>query len=124
MNARHFLNSIKHEIDLNTDEELAKFLGASKASLDKWIQRDSIPDKWKYIIREKLQSEIHYPDHKYSVKNNDFYTINHTQMHIDLAQFDHKEEIEEIISLLPYAPGKFLEKIKEKLRTFEELSKI
>ena len=124
MHARHFLNSIKQELDLNTDEELAKFLGASKSSLDKWIQRDTVPDKWKFIIREKLHTKTQDPNHSTDTGEKNFYYITHTQMHSDLAEFDHKEEIEEIIRLLPYAPGKFLNTIKEKLRTFEALSDI
>ena len=123
MNARTFLDLIKKEFKINTDEELAKLLGASKSSIDKWIQRNKVPDKWKFIIKEKLEKNDEYQQSG-AFKNNSYYHIINEDIYIDLTGFDHKEEIEEIIRLLPYAPGKFLEAIKEKLQTFEELSQI
>lgn len=124
MKARNFLNSIKQEMNLNTDEELSELLGTSKSSLDKWIQRNKIPDKWKYIIKEKLESKSKYHNHVRSIKNFNYSYIVNGDIYINTSQFDHKEDIKEIIRLLPYAPGNFLKTIKEKLETFEELSKI
>lgn len=122
MNARDFLNAVKQELKLDTDEELSKYLGASKPSLDKWIQRNRVPDKWKLIIKEKVErgSRNHY---RISVVgDNNHSSIINGDIHINISQFDHKEDIEEIIRLLPYAPSKFLEQLKIRLKTFEELS--
>ena len=122
MNARNFLDVIKKELNVNTDEELSQLIGTSKSSLDKWIQRNKVPDKWKYVIKEKLSSES--KQQTANPKNHHFYYIVNGDIHINLSEFDHKQDIEEIIRLLPYAPGKFLETIKEKLQAFEELSQL
>jgi hypothetical protein len=124
MNARDFLNTIKQELNLQTDEELSKWMGASKASLDKWIQRDKIPDKWRFLIKEKVEKgSKHHNQVKIVGDNNQSHILN-GDIHINISQFDHKEDIEEIIRLLPYAPSKFLDKLKKKLKAFEELSDI
>lgn len=124
MNARDFLNAIKQELNLQTDEELSKWLGASKASLDKWIQRDNVPDKWMFIIKEKVEKGVKNHNQVKIVGDNNQSHILNGDVHINISQFDHKEDIEEIIRLLPYAPSKFLEKLKTKLKAFEALSDI
>lgn len=124
MEARDFLNAIKQELNLSTDEELSKCIGASKSSLDKWVQRNNVPDKWKFIIKEKLKKGTKNHNQIKIVGDNNQSHILNGDIHINISQFDHKEDIEEIINLLPYAPSKFLEKLKIKLKTFEELSNI
>lgn len=124
MDTRTFLNSIKEEMNLKTDEELSQYIGASKSSLDKWIQRNRVPDKWKFIIKEKLEVG---PSYIKNVRVLDYQDQNNTligRIHVDLSQFDHKEDIQEIIRLLPYASGEFLNKVKRKLRSFKELSNL
>ena len=90
MNARKFLDVIKNELNINTDEELSILLGASKSSLDKWIQRDKVPDKWKFIIKEKLLSES--KQQTGNIKNHHYYHIVNSDIHINLSQFDHKRQ--------------------------------
>lgn len=124
MNARDFLNAIKQELNLDTDEELSTYIGASKSSLDKWVQRNKVPDKWKFIIKEKVEKGSNNHNQIRIVGDNNHSNIVNGDIHINISQFDHKKDIEEIIRLLPYAPSKFLEKLKTKLRTFEELSNI
>ncbi|MDM5271906.1 helix-turn-helix domain-containing protein [Sulfurovum sp. zt1-1] len=122
MNARDFLNAIKQELNLYTDEELSTYIGASKSSLDKWVQRNKVPDKWKFIIKEKLDKGSKSHNQIRIVGDNNQSNIVNGDIHINISQFDHKQDIEEIIRLLPYAPSKFLEQLKIKLKTFEELS--
>ena len=43
-------------------------------------------------------------------------------VNINMSQFDHKDDIKEIIELLQYAPSGFLDTIKDKLKQFKELS--
>ena len=124
MNARDFLNAIKQELNIDTDEELSKCLGASKSSIDKWVQRDKVPDKWKFIIKDKVEKGSKSHNQIRIVGDNNQSNIVNGDIHINISQFDHKEDIEEIIRLLPYAPSNFLEKLKIKLKTFEELSDI
>lgn len=124
MSARDFLNAVKQELNLDTDKELSKYIGASKSSLDKWVQRNKVPDKWKLIIKEKIEKRSNnYNQHKV-IDDKKHSSIVNGDIHINISQFDHKEDIEEIIRLLPYAPSRFLDQLKIKLKTFEELSKI
>lgn len=60
MNIREFLNDKKKEFEVTSDEELALKIGTSKDNINKWIQRENIPDKWQLIMRQmsKNDSEI------------------------------------------------------------------
>lgn len=46
MKVRDFVNTLKEKYNLSSDEQLAVHLGVTKASIDKWIQRNKVPDKW------------------------------------------------------------------------------
>ena len=50
MTVRDELNDLKFRLRLKTDEELAVVLNTSKASIDRWISRKEIPQKWRRII--------------------------------------------------------------------------
>ena len=50
MNIREFLNDKKKDFGVTSDEELALKIGTSKDNINKWIQRDNIPDKWQLIM--------------------------------------------------------------------------
>ena len=50
MNIREFLNDKKKDFGITSDEELALKIGTSKDNINKWIQRDNIPDKWQLIM--------------------------------------------------------------------------
>lgn len=58
MNVRTFLDTKKKEFNIASDEEFSIFIGASKASMDKWIQRNKLPDKWRLIIGQKSKEAI------------------------------------------------------------------
>jgi hypothetical protein len=46
LKVRDFVNTLKEKYNLSSDEQLAVHLGVTKASIDKWIQRNKVPDKW------------------------------------------------------------------------------
>jgi len=52
MTARKRLNELKQIWGLDTDKELAKFLGTNKTNIDSWVKRDKIPEKWVLIIEQ------------------------------------------------------------------------
>lgn len=54
MNVREKLDKIKIKYSLSSDEELSLKLGTTKANIDKWIQRKSIPSKWEIEIGQKF----------------------------------------------------------------------
>jgi len=118
MTARDFINKIKKEYGLTSDEELALKLGISKYSIDKWIQRDKIPDKWQIILGQKPSLTNH---HGIQIANNS--TIN-GNITINTSLFNHSEDIKEIVELLQFAPIGFLKQVKERLQKFKELSQI
>lgn len=43
---------------------------------------------------------------------------------IDLTKFDHADKIEEVVSLLNYAPVAYLSNIREKLLAYKNLSEL
>ena len=49
---RTLLNLEKHRLGIKSDEELAYTIGFNKDALNKWVQRNKIPDKWKSIITQ------------------------------------------------------------------------
>lgn len=64
MNAREYLDNAKSVLKLKTDEELCEKIGAKKSTLDKWVQRDSVPLSWKSQIDRiafigRLSDHIH-----------------------------------------------------------------
>lgn len=56
MNIREFLNDKKKDFGITSDEELALKIGTSKDNINKWIQRDNIPDKWQLIMGQMSRS--------------------------------------------------------------------
>ncbi len=51
MDARTYLNDKKEYFGIKSDEELALKLGTTKDNINKWIQRDKVPEKWTLKIR-------------------------------------------------------------------------
>lgn len=51
MDARTYLNDKKEYFGIKSDEELAIKLGTTKDNINKWIQRDKVPEKWTLKIR-------------------------------------------------------------------------
>lgn len=67
MNARNYIDEIKSTIGARTDEQLASILGTSKSAIDKWVQRNKIPEKWLLKIGQIGQ--------KAQIGSNDLYSI-------------------------------------------------
>lgn len=55
MKAREKLDEIKALWGLKTDEELSKKLEISKETINSWIKRDKIPEKWELKIGQMNQ---------------------------------------------------------------------
>lgn len=117
MEVRQILNQVKEAYGVSSDEELAIKLGISKASIDKWIQRNKIPDKWKIILGQMSHLDFNFG---IQIANNS--TIN-GNVNINTSEFNHSEDIKELISLLKYAPSDFITTVIERLRKFKSLSK-
>ncbi|PLY04364.1 MAG: hypothetical protein C0625_16950 [Arcobacter sp.] len=61
MTARMYLNEKKEILGINSDEELALKIGTSKDNINKWVQRDKVPDKWQLIIGQLEKSDNSLP---------------------------------------------------------------
>lgn len=57
MKVREYINKIKEQYKLVSDEQLAVKIGVSKASIDKWIQRNKVPDKWIVVLGQYVLEE-------------------------------------------------------------------
>ncbi len=55
MTVRDELDDLKFRLRLKTDQQLAVALNTTKVSIDKWISKKAIPQKWRRII------ELQYP---------------------------------------------------------------
>jgi DNA-binding XRE family transcriptional regulator len=59
MKAREKLNDLKALWGLKTDEELSKKLEISKETINSWIKRDKIPEKWELKIGQMNNIIVH-----------------------------------------------------------------
>ena len=62
MSVRHILDRAKEDLSVATDRELALKIGANPTTLEKWVQRDKLPDKWVMIIRQKSEENKQLKD--------------------------------------------------------------
>jgi hypothetical protein len=58
MGVREELDDLKFRLRLKTDEELAVALNTTKVSIDKWISRKDIPQKWRRIIELQFPKNV------------------------------------------------------------------
>lgn len=58
MTVREELDDLKFRLRLKTDEELAVALNTSKGSIDRWISRKTIPQKWRRILELQFPKNI------------------------------------------------------------------
>ncbi|WP_297921106.1 hypothetical protein [uncultured Campylobacter sp.] len=58
MTVREELDDLKFRLRLKTDEELAVALNTSKGSIDRWISRKTIPQKWRRIIELQFPKNV------------------------------------------------------------------
>ena len=56
MDVRQKLDEIRVSLGVSTDEELSVLLKTSKANVDSWVKRKSIPEKWLLKIGQMHQS--------------------------------------------------------------------
>ncbi len=131
------LNRIKQVLRVNTDREMTEKWGIKYSTLDTWKSRDKIPSK---RLKEFAQNEsisldwVLYGDknshiEENSIKNGekmrvigDGNTTLNGNININTQQFNHADDIEEIINLLQYAPSEFLSIVKDKLKKYKEIT--
>ena len=119
-------------LDVKNKSQLAIKLGIRNNTVSSWIKRGKIPLKnLEKIVNEKNTSiEYLQNGNTDTLKNKS--NVNNGLMlngdingviNINTNDFNHKNDIKEIIELLKYAPSGFLENLKTKLNEFKNMSK-
>lgn len=54
MDARKELNQAKIDLNISTDQELADILKVNKSSINNWVKRNSIPERWRMVISHHI----------------------------------------------------------------------
>lgn len=123
MTVRDELNDLKFRLRLKTDEELAVVLNTSKASIDRWISRKEIPQKWRRIIEMQFNGV--------NVSNGHFINGNNVSVgNYHIGQSLVKDEDIELINAIkdndPNRVYRDLEDLKKRLfiKTNDEFIKI
>ena len=123
MTVRDELNDLKFRLRLKTDEELAVVLNTSKASIDRWISRKEIPQKWRRIIEMQFNGV--------NVSNGHFINGNNVSVgNYHIGQSSVKDEDIELINAIkdndPNRVYRDLEDLKKRLfiKTSDEFMKI
>ena len=123
MTVRDELNDLKFRLRLKTDEELAVVLNTSKASIDRWISRKEIPQKWRRIIEMQFNG--------INVSNGHFINGNNVSVgNYHIGQSSAKDEDIELINVIkendPNREYRNLEDLKKRLfiKTNDEFMKI
>jgi hypothetical protein len=140
--AKVILKRISNILGGLNNREMSEYMGVSYNTLNTWIKRNSIPMEQLSDLVQKRQTSydwlltgkgLMYLEEKKSNSTVDtgFQDCeihnNKGSIAINISKSDFKDdsaEIEELISLLKYAPKSFIIKIIEKLRAFKELSQI
>ena len=125
---------MKSAFGVKTHRELTDILGLSESSLSNWQRRKIVPEKillkcsqltgfsYDWLLTGEKKSEKETSIGNNSIVMGDIQGNNN--ININISQFDHKDDIVEIIELLEYAPSGFLTTIKERLHTFKDLSQL
>lgn len=130
-NTKKVIDRMKEVTSSRTYQELADILEIKLATIDNWKKRHFVPEK-------NLLKCVHLTNCDYdwlvtgekketsnSIVGNNGVIIDGghgNNININISQFDHKEDIKEIIELLQYAPSNFLDTVKDKLYEFKKLS--
>ncbi|MDD3467902.1 MAG: helix-turn-helix domain-containing protein [Campylobacterales bacterium] len=110
MEAREKLDKIKVEWGLKTDDELANKLGIPKNTLNTWIRRKNIPEKWELKIGQ-MNTIVGNGNIHISGKGNSVNTAPQS-----------KSEYRELFALIEeYATPKLIEEFKVKLLKIKEI---
>jgi len=133
------LNRLYLSIKINKDVEFCDRYGIKANTLSTWKKRNSLPYEHIEKISQSENISIDwlltgkgsmYIEEKKSSNNQNVVIGNGNNtgtIAINIAKSDFKDdsaEVEELISLLKYAPKSFIVKIIEKLRAFKELAEI
>ena len=123
MTVRDELDDLKFRLRIKTDEELAVVLNTSKVSIDKWINRKEIPQKWRRIIEMQFNGV--------NVSNGHFINGNNVSVgNYHIGQSSAKDEDIELINAIkendPNREYRDLEDLKKRLfiKTNDEFMKI
>lgn len=123
MTVRDELDDLKFRLRIKTDEELAVVLNTSKVSIDKWINRKEIPQKWRRIIEMQFNG--------INVSNGRFINGNNVSVgNYHIGQSSIKDEDIELINAIkendPNREYRDLEDLKKRLfiKTNDEFMKI
>ena len=123
MTVRDELDDLKFRLRIKTDEELAVVLNTSKVSIDKWINRKEIPQKWRRIIEMQFNGV--------NVSNGHFINGNNVSVgNYHIGQSSVKDEDIELINAIkendPNREYRNLEDLKKRLfiKTNDEFMKI
>ena len=123
MTVRDELDDLKFRLRIKTDEELAVVLNTSKVSIDKWINRKEIPQKWRRIIEMQFNGV--------NVSNGHFINGNNVSVgNYHIGQSSAKDEDIELINAIkendPNREYRNLEDLKKRLfiKTNDEFMKI
>lgn len=110
MNARKKLDELKDLWGLRTDEELANKLNIPKNTINTWIRRGSIPEKWELKIIQMNDKSI--------VGNSNIQVIGHKNS-VNSTSNQKYSELFELIE--QYATPKLIEEFKFKLLKIKEV---
>lgn len=123
MTVRDELDDLKFRLRIKTDEELAVVLNTSKVSIDKWINRKEIPQKWRRIIEMQFNG--------INVSNGHFINGNNVSVgNYHIGQSSEKTKDIELINAIkendPNREYRDLEDLKKRLfiKTNDEFMKI
>lgn len=104
MTAREKLDKIKADWHLRTDEELAKKLNIPKETINSWVKRNKLPEKWELKIGQM---------NNLNISGNENIQISG---HMNTVGHDKNKNHNELFSLIEnYATPKLIEEFTQKL---------
>jgi ribosomal protein S16 len=117
--------SEKIDINYNTISTWVKRGSIPYDKLHNIVQRESISFDWLLTGKGQMHPEEPANSSSVAINNSVGNVVNSTVsggIHINTNDFNHSEDIKEIIELLKFAPSGFLTILKNKLLSFKELA--
>lgn len=104
--------------DVPNNRKLSKEININYNTISTWIKRDTIPYSTLHNIVEDKNVSFDWiltgvGETPISKDNN---------INLKLSDYNHSDDIKEIVELLKFAPSGFLTILKDKLKHFKELS--
>ena len=131
---KDILNRLCEYYKVPNNRQLSDKIEVNYNTINTWIKRESIPYEKLHKIAQKESISLDWllfgekkSEKETSIGNNNIVMGDiqgNNNININISQFDHKDDIVEIIELLEYAPSGFLTTIKERLHTFKDLSQL